>query len=105
MTYTTPGDAATSADGESEEVSGEFKWPDMARLLDGVTMCRSVSLYALRGWFDAEVDLKVARAERHRWDHDQAVNLAIERLRETLHTAVDTIADLKLSVGAEGRIQ
>ena len=106
MTHHSPSIAPSTADSDDNtSSSGEPQWPGMERLLDGVTMCRSVSLYALRGWFDAEVDLKVARAEHHGWNHDQAVDNAIERLRETLHTAVDVVADLKHSVGSTGKIQ
>lgn len=78
---------------------------DLERLLDGVTMCRSVSLFAMRGWFDVAVDLGVARADGHKWDTEQAMRNAVERLRETLHAAIDAAADLKLTAGAQGRIQ
>lgn len=79
--------------------------PGVEHLLDGVTMCRSVTLYAARGWFDASVDLAVARAQGHGWDRDQATCNAVERLRATLYTAADTFADMKLAAGAEARIQ
>lgn len=88
-----------------DEAGDEASWPGMDRHLDGVDMCRSVSLYAVRGWYDAEVDLAVARAKGHGWDRDEAFRNAVDRLCETLHTAADTIAELKRSAGVEARIQ
>lgn len=105
MTRNLPGAVATDDTAPPEPSPAELAWPGIERHLDGVTMCRSVSLYALRGWFDTAVDLAAARADGHGWDHDQAVNHAVERLRKSLHATVDTLADLKLTVGAGGRIQ
>lgn len=101
----TPNEAAGTAERRADATDTEASWPDMERHLDGVTMCRSVSLYAMRGWFDAAVELAVARAVHHQWDRDEAASHAIDRLCETLHTAADTLADLKRSAGAEARIQ
>jgi hypothetical protein len=79
--------------------------PGAERLLDGIMMCRSVAIYAVCKWFDLSVDLGTSQASNDQWSYDAATVREVERLRATLHAAVDATADLKLSIGAQRRIQ